>query len=182
MVEFVCKQCGGIGKTWPAWIRRGAGITCSPSCRVKYLTGNDRKINGDGYVLLRVVDHPRMLPGRFVYEHTLVAEKALGHFLPEGAEIHHHNRKRGDNRNRNLVVCQDVAYHRLIHARMRVLAAGGNPNIHKICWACRAIKLQIDFSPTRRKKGGALVIGAMCKSCAAQYQRDRRRTECLLPQ
>src|SRR3990167_9989532 len=53
--------------------------------------------------------------------HILVAEKALGRPLPEGVEVHHHDENRQNNSNSNLVICQDVAYHRLLHVIMRVL-------------------------------------------------------------
>ena len=46
------------------------------------------------------------------------AERALGKPLPAGTVIHHHNYKGNDSQ---LVICQDRAYHRLLHARMRTL-------------------------------------------------------------
>lgn len=42
------------------------------------------------------------------YVHILVAEKALGRTLPKGAEVHHVNEDRADNRNTNLVICENL--------------------------------------------------------------------------
>jgi hypothetical protein len=79
-----------------------------------------RDHNGRGYVRVYAPEHPRAHRGR-VYEHILVAEKALGHYLPGSAEIHHLNFDRSDNRNANLVICQDHAYHMLLHKLTRRL-------------------------------------------------------------
>ena len=70
------------------------------------------------------------------YEHVNVAEMALGKELPAGACVHHVNEVQSDNRPENLVICQDGAYHRLLHSRMRALAACGNANWRR-CWICR---------------------------------------------
>lgn len=64
--------------------------------------------------------HPRPnLKPNHVFEYVLIAEKALGKYLPPAAVIHHVNGDPTDNRKNNLVICQDHAYHALIHARMR---------------------------------------------------------------
>lgn len=79
-----------------------------------------------GYRKVRCEGHPRASgPGRYVYEHILIAEAALGKHLPVGAEIHHVNSDPGNNRGRNLVVCQDHAYHMGLHRRAR--ARGARP-------------------------------------------------------
>lgn len=81
--------------------------------------------HSEGYVLLRMPDHPRAHRG-YVYEHVVVAERALGRPLPAGAEVHHINENTADNRPANLVICPDHAYHALLHRRMRALAACGH--------------------------------------------------------
>ncbi len=58
--------------------------------------------------------------------HVEVAERALGKPLPAGAEVHHVNEIKHDNRPSNLVVCPDRAYHALLHRRARALDACGN--------------------------------------------------------
>lgn len=46
-----------------------------------------------------------------------IALKALGKPLPFNACIHHVNGKHWDNRNCNLVICENNAYHMLLHSR-----------------------------------------------------------------
>lgn len=72
------------------------------------------------YVLVSAYGHPRNKKGR-VFEHILKAEKALGKYLPVNAVIHHIDEDGLNNSNDNLVVCEDNAYHQLIHAKMRRL-------------------------------------------------------------
>lgn len=80
-----------------------------------------------GYVRLRDPFHPNANKSGHVYEHIVIAAKALGKPLPFGVEVHHANGVRADNHNSNLVICQDRAYHRLLHVRIRALKACGNP-------------------------------------------------------
>lgn len=69
------------------------------------------------------------------YLHIAVAEKALGKKLPKGAEVHHVNGNPADNRNANLVICQDHKYHSLLHMREDALAVTGDANM-RLCKIC----------------------------------------------
>lgn len=82
---------------------------------------NASRIGNHGYVVVS-------RDGRQVLEHIHIAEQAIGKPLPNGAEVHHINGTRTDNRNSNLVICQDASYHRLLHKRQRALDASGNAN------------------------------------------------------
>ena len=72
-----------------------------------------------GYVYLWKPSHPRATSTGYVLEHRVIAERALGKFLPVDAIVHHVNGNGHDNRPRNLVICENIAYHSLLHARAR---------------------------------------------------------------
>lgn len=74
--------------------------------------------------------------GRKVREHVAVVEHALGKQLPKGPVVHHWNEIKTDNRNENLLVCHDEAYHQLIHRRMRAHDACGDANARQ-CTFCK---------------------------------------------
>lgn len=85
--------------------------------------------DGDSYVI-------RQVNGTKKPEHVLLAEAAIGKPLPSGAEVHHVNYKKRDNRPENLVVCPDRSYHQLIHRRTRAYDACGNASWKK-CAYCK---------------------------------------------
>ena len=89
-----------------------------------------------GYWLIMMPQHPRATKDGYVPEHVLVCEKALGKSLPPGAMPHHIDENTGNNDRTNLVLCQDNAYHKLIHRRMRAYRACGHANWRK-CWVCK---------------------------------------------
>lgn len=73
---------------------------------------------------------------KFKYAHRIVAERALGKPLPKGAVVHHVDGNKSNNENTNLVICENQAYHRLIHRRENALKACGNANWIK-CKICK---------------------------------------------
>lgn len=124
------------------------------------------------YATAYAPDHPRAHK-RHVYEHILIAEKVIGKLLPEGAEIHHVNEDKQDNRHCNLVICESFAYHMLLHHRKRIIKAGGNPNTDAVCSACRMAKPLGNFHLRRAAKNGR---SNRCRPCAlAEVKRYRKR-------
>lgn len=104
--------------------------------------------------------HDPLRPGEFTGEHIVIAERALGKKLPPRAETHHLSGQKGDNRNQNLIICEDRSYHRLIERRQKVYEAGGDPNTQIFCGKCGLLRL----------------IGeSICVECSKQRQKDHRR-------
>src|SRR5881396_1128832 len=85
-------------------------------------------------------------PGRpgSMYLHRERAKQAAGHELPARAVIHHPDHD-GTNPSARLVICEDQAYHMLLHARERIVRAGGNPNTDKLCGTCHRVKPRTAF-------------------------------------
>ncbi len=98
--------------------------------------------------------------------HLAIAEQALGHPLPIGAQVHHVNQCKGDARNSNLVICQDRAYHALLHQRTRIIRAGGDPNTQRICSYCKKL-VAIDRMVQQGADHSRGPVGTACKACAA---------------
>ena len=157
-------------------VRRLRGRRTAPWNR--YLDGHREKLtgsraiqwkggryrHGSGYIMRAAPPgHPR---GQYVLEHILVVESALGHYLRTTADVHHWNRDKADNRNQNLVACQDRAYHMLLHRRLRARAACGHPD-WMMCLYCRRWDDPANLSVNRAGNQ------AYHKSCAAAYQRGR---------
>lgn len=175
-----CIRCGGEYRIKRHEFKRRK--YCSQACHVRALSETKRMenssqwrggktINCNGRPMRMAHGHPRASSNSYVFEHILVAEKALGKYLPSGAVVHHINRDVTDNVNRNLVICQNQAYHMLIHARMRILEAGGNPHSEKRCGVCKAIKAKTEFGVVRKSGDGK---NSRCKDCC-QIERDLRR-------
>lgn len=79
------------------------------------LAGNGHVNKITGYVEVRCP-----VTGVKTYEHIVIAQKALGKFLPKGAVVHHVTENSSDNYGPfKLVICPNQSYHRLIHDLMK---------------------------------------------------------------
>lgn len=83
-------------------------------------TSKERWIHSkNGYVMIKIL-------GVLVYEHRVLAEKALGKPLPENAIVHHMIAPNDNHGFCKLVICPDQEYHMLLHKRMRELGYENN--------------------------------------------------------
>jgi hypothetical protein len=100
--------------------------------------------------------------------YRIVAERALGKPLPPNACVHHHS-------DDQLVICQDNSYHRELHRRLRVLRAGGNPNLDAWCSKCQQPRPRTQFH-VRRTASVSAPAGALatvCKACGIHVAKVR---------
>jgi len=139
------KSKGWCGKHYQRWLKNGdplfiktqpkgsrIGATCSvENCdnavhannlcnkhtqrlRLHGTTNARRGENGEGYLHHTGYIYVKK-NGKAIAQHRLIAEMALGKPLLQQAVVHHINGKKNDNRNCNLIVCPDEAYHNLLH-------------------------------------------------------------------
>lgn len=87
------------------------------------------------YVVVKAEGNPNANKRGYVKLHMLIAQKALGKALPPKAIVHHANCVKTDNRNNNLVICENQAYHMLLHSRKDAFDACGNADWMK-CKLC----------------------------------------------
>ena len=131
LTKGICSvpDCGGILRA-RGWCNRhyslwSKGKDFSSKPRAKKGSGG----LSNGYRIYRV-------NGVAVAAHTLIVQKVLNRKLREHECVHHVNEIRDDNRNENLVICPNNAYHFLLHVRQRALDACGNANWLK-CVHCK---------------------------------------------
>ena len=94
-----------------------------------------------GYILTMAKGHPRATRDGYVSEHVLVAEKAIGRLLESNHPIHHVDGDTANNCNDNLVICENQAYHKLLHQRQTALRECGDANALR-CDICHSFERQ----------------------------------------
>jgi len=157
-------QHGAAHRWWKGGIRRDyhpCACGCGELTTGEYRVGH-RPIRG-----YRYANSDRM--------HRTRAEAALGHPLPRGAQVHHVDRDKS-NRCARLVICESHAYHMLLHARERVVRAGGNPNTDRWCSSCKQPRPLAEFY-VRRSSGHGFRAGmpvSTCRACLIAHGRMRR--------
>lgn len=124
--ERITKPCANCNKLITRRASRfpGKHVFCSQRCKSDWQRTNLRDKNNpcwrggrrekDGYIFVRMPDHPRAVGG-YVREHILVVEENLGHSLKLGECVHHINGERADNRIENLKVFASGGEHSRSH-------------------------------------------------------------------
>lgn len=143
----------------------------NPLCGSAHPNWTGGRTVSSGYVLVLCPEHPRAKK-RYVHEHVLIVERVMGKPLRRGAEIHHVNEDGLDNRPDNLVVCQDKAYHSLLHRRMRALAACGDANARR-CQYCKRYDAPANLRRTATP--GRMPYHLECQRANEQERKARRR-------
>ena len=158
---------------------RASGARKGEPCRFR------RGHGGRKMAALRGASHPNWRGGRCVptsgnyvhlrnegrgrkLEHVAIAESVLGKALPPRAQVRHVDGSRQNNAHKNLVVCENQAYHHLLHTRDRALAATGDANARR-CESCGAYDRQEEISTFGRNR-----VRHRHRSCHAVRERVRR--------
>lgn len=85
-----------------------------------------------GYVLLRVPEHPNATKTGYVFEHRYVMAEHLGRPLAENEVVHHKNGVRNDNRLENLELMDRSAHARLRRASTHCPHCGKSLSVRSI--------------------------------------------------
>lgn len=115
-------------------------------------------------------DHPMKNAKGSVARSRLVCEKALGKLLPPKCVVHHVDENCRNDKNTNLVVCQDDTYHKLIHKRLRAFKACGHPEYEK----CSRCNKWLNPSCFYRRTDNNKKSCAYCIECSSIRQRQKR--------
>lgn len=121
-------------------------------------------------------------------KYVSIAEVVLGKKLPKGAQVHHFDENPRNNTHSNLVICENRAFHSLLHLRAKAYWATGNPNARQ-CQFCRRwgdpadstndlIVYRKTHNLTRSRKRPSLSLSSTachrrCNAVAARLQRRR---------
>jgi len=105
--------------------------TAPSGCKSANWRGGTRKHNDK--ISIYMPGHHREDDKHYVLEHIIIAENVLGKPILKCTPIHHIDRTPANNKNNNLVICENKAYHGLLHQRQRAYDACGNPHWRKCC-------------------------------------------------
>jgi hypothetical protein len=180
-----CTKCGVSFQRLRSKARRAPCIYCSDGCRLAAINelnfgdGNPRWNGGRtwhalGYAWVLIPNHPYADKQGHVLEHRLIAEKALGRHLPIEHPVHHADLDPSQNANSNLVICEDQAYHALLHARTNQVRRGAIPGLTKWCSGCDSVKPIEEFGMESARWDGRNAACLVCKRTTSNRRYHRR--------
>jgi hypothetical protein len=168
MHKYVCKQCGRHFEDRRSQNHTFVPKYCSRECFFVAHTGSANNLWKGGRSVPKTLGKYVMVRGirkngrrGAVKEHLLLAERALGHPLPSKAQVHHANGDSRDNSSGNLVICENAAYHRLLHARMKRLKDCGSLDKRR-CLHCHLVKDKEAFTKSSLTWDG---LDNYCRAC-----------------
>jgi hypothetical protein len=129
-----------------------------------------KAIRSDGYAMISIGNNCH------TFEHILMCEKVLGKSLPKGVVIHHVNEKRNDNHNGNFVICQNIAYHMILHKRIKALKISGHADWEK-CQFCGEYD---DTSNIFHSKYGQKYHRECKRIYQSKYRKEKEILKCTL--
>lgn len=167
LYNFTCPACASVFTS-----RIKTAKYCCQECFWKSNAGSGN-YNWKGGIHLNSEGYKRQMvrTQKYELEHRILAESALGHSLPEKAVVHHWDDNPANNTPSNLVICQDDAYHFLLHRRKRRLEDTGSLEL-KRCVICKSPKTLSEFYKCSASWDGRQ---QRCKTCdnATRNQRPR---------
>lgn len=124
------------------------------------------KYHGKWYKVRWIPEHPNSDKAGKIDEHRLIASKAIGKPLKTGVVVHHHN---GGFRGGELVICENNAYHKLLHVRQRAYEATGDSHKRK-CSFCKEWDDIKNMRPINRPSRETIYEH---RKCRRSYSRER---------
>lgn len=145
----------------------------TPEARAKSIAARRAAKPPKGYVCLGTGASMKRI-------HRLRAERAVGHKLPRSVIVHHCDNDI-TNPNARLVICQDQAYHKQLHARMRLQERGADPWRDRICSRCQEVKSRSVFTNRAANRDGLDTYCAECRRIKNAVGSERRRQKKAAP-
>lgn len=90
-----------------------------------------------GYREVMTPEHPLARKGKYVYEHTLVAEEKIGRFLEKGEVVHHLDENKQNNDPGNLIVFKTTGDHTRFHRKKKENDQTGLQEVEPGVYICK---------------------------------------------